>query len=55
MKHIRAKYHFIRELLDEGELVLVKITGAEKPADTLTKAVVTKKLRLCCISVGLLR
>lgn len=55
MKHIRAKYNFIRELLDEGELILANITGVENPMNMLTKVLVTEKLMLCCTSVGLLR
>jgi len=52
-KHIQLRYHFIRSLLDSGELLLEKICGAENPADMLTKVVTVDKLKLCAASVGL--
>ncbi|KAJ4736375.1 Transposon Ty1-NL2 Gag-Pol polyprotein [Rhynchospora pubera] len=52
-KHIQLKYHYIREVIEDGTLSLKKIVGAENPADMLTKVVTTEKLRLCCTSVGL--
>ena len=52
-KHIELKYHFIRNLINDGDLILLKIPGAENPADMLTKTVTTTKLRLCIASTGL--
>ena len=52
-KHIDLRYHFIRELLEDGELLLEKILGSKNPADMLTKAVTIEKLKLCSTSVGL--
>jgi len=45
--------HFIRELINDGDLSLLKILRSKNPADMLTKAVTTEKLRLCIASVGL--
>jgi len=53
-KHIELRYHFIRSLLDSGQLTLEKIQGVRNPADMLTKTVTVEKLRLCSTSVGLL-
>jgi hypothetical protein len=53
-KHIQLRYHFIRSLLDGGQLTLEKILGAKNPADMLTKGVTIEKLKLCSTSVGLL-
>uniref|UniRef100_A0A2N9FSS1 Retrovirus-related Pol polyprotein from transposon TNT 1-94 n=1 Tax=Fagus sylvatica TaxID=28930 RepID=A0A2N9FSS1_FAGSY len=53
-KHIQLRYHFIRFLLDDGQLTLEKIHGAKNPADMLTKGVTIEKLKLCSTSVGLL-
>ncbi|GJT82585.1 hypothetical protein Tco_1056927 [Tanacetum coccineum] len=52
-KHIKIRYHYIRELVSEGTLSLKKILGAKNPADMLTKVVTTEKLKLCATSTGL--
>ena len=52
-KHIQLWYHFIRSLLEDGILKLEKISGAQNPADMLTKTVTIDKLKLCSASVGL--
>jgi len=52
-KHIELKYHFIRNLINDGDLILLKIPSAENPVDMLTKTVTTTKLRLCIASTGL--
>ncbi len=51
-KHIDLRYHFIRSLIKDGVLKLVKIARSKNPADMLTKAVTTKKLELCTTSMG---
>jgi ATP-binding cassette subfamily B (MDR/TAP) protein 1 len=52
-KHIDLRYHFIRSLIEDGVLKLVKIARSKNPADMLTKPVTTKKLELCAASVCL--
>jgi len=52
-KHIELKYHFIRNLINDGDLFLLKILGVENPVDMLIKIVTTTKLRLCIASTGL--
>ncbi|GKA90667.1 hypothetical protein Tco_0812537 [Tanacetum coccineum] len=52
-KHIKIRYHYIRELVNEGMLSLKKILGAKNPADMLTKVGTTEKLKLCATSTGL--
>ncbi|GJT67256.1 retrovirus-related pol polyprotein from transposon TNT 1-94 [Tanacetum coccineum] len=42
-KHIKIRYHYIRELVSEGTLSLKKILRAKNPADMLTKVVTTEK------------
>ena len=37
MKHIDIRYHQIRELMEEGEVELVKVHTKKNPADALTK------------------
>ncbi|WP_219822764.1 Ty1/Copia family ribonuclease HI, partial [Enterobacter cloacae complex sp. 4DZ3-17B2] len=36
-KHVDVKYHFIREMLEDKQLQLVKVHTIENPADLLTK------------------
>ena len=50
---IDVRYHFIRRLLEDGELILEKILGSKNPTDMLTKSVTVNKLKLCATSVGL--
>ncbi|GJV10768.1 hypothetical protein Tco_1352309 [Tanacetum coccineum] len=52
-KHIKIRYHYIRELVSEGTLSLKKIRGAKNPADMLTKVVTTEKLNLYATLTGL--
>ncbi|KAL5777037.1 hypothetical protein ACOSP7_009963 [Xanthoceras sorbifolium] len=52
-KHIGLRYQFIRSLLDNEVLTLVKIQGSMNLADMLTKPVTTEKLELCAASIGL--
>jgi len=50
-KHIDVRYYFIRQLLEDGELLLEKILGSKNPADMLTKSVTVNKLK-CSTSIG---
>ena len=52
-KHIHLKYHFIRSVLEDGELKLEKIYTSQNPTDMLTKVVTREKLRMCPVSIGL--
>ena len=52
-KHIHLKYHFIRSVLEDGELKLEKIHTSQNPANMLTKVVTREKLRICSVSIGL--
>jgi len=52
-KHIQLKYHFIRSVLEDGELKLEKIHTSQNPADMLTKVVTREKMRICSVLVGL--
>ena len=52
-KHMHLKYHFIRSMLEDGELKLEKIHTSQNLADMLTKVVTREKLRICSVSIGL--
>ena len=42
-KHIDIRYHFIRECVERGEIMIKHINTEEQLADTLTKAMSTVK------------
>jgi hypothetical protein len=52
-KHIHIKYHFVRQVIDEGGVSLEKVHTKENYADMFTKPVLLEKLRCCLTSLGL--
>jgi len=52
-KYIQLRYHFIRSILEDGQLKLEKIHTSQNPADMLTKVVTREKLSSCSLLVGL--
>eukprot|EP00253_Pinus_taeda_P034148 PITA_34148 len=52
-KHIQLKYHFIRLVLEDGQLKLEKIHTSQNLVDMLTKVVSREKLRFHSFLVGL--
>ena len=52
-KHIHLKYHFIRSVLEDGELKLENIHTSQNPVDMITKVVTKEKLRIFSVSIGL--
>ncbi|GMP88804.1 hypothetical protein CsSME_00040650 [Camellia sinensis var. sinensis] len=46
-KHIDVRFHFIREIVNEGDILLQKIGTADNPADMLTKVVSGIKFQHC--------
>ena len=47
MKHIDVRYHFVREIIEEGEVLLQKIKTDDNLADMLTKVVTTINFNNC--------
>jgi len=47
MKYIDVGFHFIREILDEGDIELKKIHTKKNPIDMLTKVVPGVKFAHC--------
>ena len=41
-KHVRRKYHLIREIVQRGDVLVIKIATADNLADPFTKALSTK-------------
>ena len=52
-KHIPVKYHYVRHVIDEGEVILEKVHTKKNCADMFTKPVTLEKLRWCIASLGL--
>lgn len=42
-KHIDIRFHFIRECVEKGEVILKHVPGSEQRADIMTKAMATVK------------
>ena len=53
-KHIDIRYHRIIELLEDGEVELVKVYTKENPADALTKVLPRDSFRKCVGLMGLI-
>ena len=41
------RYHFVREIIEEGGVLVQKIKTGDNPADMLTKVVTTIKFNHC--------
>lgn len=54
-KHIDVRYHFIREIIENGVVNLVKIGTKDNPADMFTKVVPLAKFEHCSTLVNVLR
>jgi len=46
-KHIDVRFHFVREIIEEGDILLQKIRTVDNPADMLTKVVTGTKFKHC--------
>ena len=53
-KHIDVRYHFVREIFEEEEIILQKIHTTENPADMLTKMVTRVKFEHCLDLINIL-
>ena len=46
-KHIDIRYHFVRDVISEGNVLVKKISTEENPADMLTKPLPITKFKFC--------
>jgi hypothetical protein len=53
-KHIDIKYHFVRDVIEEGKLKVYKISTHDNPANMMTKSVPVAKFKLYLSLVGLM-
>jgi len=47
MKHIDVKYHFVRDVLEDGDIEVKKIHTKANPTDMLTKVIPGVKFNHC--------
>ena len=51
-KHIDVRYHYIRDVIAQGDIKVCKISTHDNPADMMIKSVSTTKFELCSSLVG---
>lgn len=54
-KHIDVRHHFVREVIEEGQLKLSHVGTEDMLADVLTKALARPKHEHCVKSIGLFK
>jgi hypothetical protein len=52
-KHIDVQYHFVRDMIEEKKVSLMKVDTLKNVADSLTKSVSTEKFSWCRGSMGI--
>ena len=52
-KHIDVQYHFVRDIIQENKVSLMKVDTLKNVADSLTKSMSTKKFSWCRGSMGI--
>jgi hypothetical protein len=52
-KHIDVQYHFVRDMVEENNVLLEKVDTLKNAADSLTKFVSTKKFSWCRVTMGI--
>lgn len=51
-KHIDVRYHFIRDIILQGDIAVKKIATADNPADMMTKPIPVLKFKHCLGLIG---
>eukprot|EP00253_Pinus_taeda_P033011 PITA_33011 len=52
-KHIDVQYHFVRDMIEDKKVLLVKVDTLKNTADALTKSMSSKKLFWCRETMGI--
>jgi len=52
-KHIDVQYHFVRDMIEDKKVLLVKVDTLKNIADALTKYVSSKKFSWCRETMGI--
>jgi hypothetical protein len=53
-KHIDVQYHFVRDMVEENKVFLMKVDTLNNVADSLTKYMSTEKFSWCIGSMGII-
>lgn len=53
LKHIDTKFHFLRDLINEGVLELKFVRSSAQQADMMTKGLPATSFRELCTKIGL--
>ena len=51
-KHIDVRYHFVRDIIARGDIVVSKVSTHDNPADMMTKTLPVTKFQQCLNLVG---
>ena len=51
-KHIDVKYHFVRDMVEDKRVLLVKLDNLKNVVDALTKFLSTQKFSWCRETMG---
>ena len=54
-KHIDNQYHFVRDMIEEKKVLLVKVDTLKNIVDALTKSMSSKKFSWCREIMGIAR
>jgi hypothetical protein len=52
-KHIDVQYHFVRDMVEDKKVLLVKVDTLKNIVDSLTKSVSTEKFSWCREAMGI--
>lgn len=52
-KHIDIRHHYIKDVIAQGNIKVIKINTKHNPSDIITKPVATAKFELCSDLVGI--
>jgi len=52
-KHIDVQYHFVRDMIEDKKVLLVKVDTLKNTADALTKSMSSQKLCWCRETMGI--
>ena len=52
-KHIDVQYHFVRDMIEDKKVLLVKVDTLKNTADALTKSVSSEKFSWCREAMGI--